>query len=132
LPIIHTGNDSIAFKITAVNTSGNWVVDTLSLASWVNHSYSYADSLLILSVDTNLNLETRWDSIRIYAPVGDTIVDDTVVIYQYSGLDSYILSDPRERSIVYTGDSVSFKITESDSAPWIIVRVSEVLGLPTC
>jgi alpha-D-ribose 1-methylphosphonate 5-phosphate C-P lyase len=113
--ISHTGKPDVSFKVSRVNVN-NWSVDLYD-SEWITVVQSGGD-LLVLSVTENQTLETRTSPVRIFDP-GNPGVEDTVYLYQYSALDTFLLAAPREQLIPHTGASqVDFFITQANTGGW--------------
>jgi hypothetical protein len=106
--ISHTGNDSVAFSITRVNTASWEFADTTVYKEWIDFS-NIGDSIIQLKVSANELPQSREANITIRA-IDDTTVQETVSIYQYSGLDNYLLAAPREHKVFYTDTTVQFAV----------------------
>jgi alpha-D-ribose 1-methylphosphonate 5-phosphate C-P lyase len=115
--VAHTGNLMVDFVVTRVNVASWAFTDTLTSSEWINF-FNVGDSILRLSIDTNFLPETRQASILIHA-TNDTLVADTVSIYQYSSLDEYLLAAPREQKVFYTDTIINFDVTVVNiDQPW--------------
>jgi hypothetical protein len=134
----HEGNDDLHFLITAVNVE-SWEAD-LDGIDWIIQNTSGPDTLS-LNVSENTLPETRSAIIFLY-DTSNPAVKDSVFVFQYSAIDSYLLAAPREQVVGHMGnDNVEFQITrvnvdewEYDSATvpsWISVTNSggEILAL---
>ncbi|MCF8367139.1 MAG: T9SS type A sorting domain-containing protein, partial [Bacteroidales bacterium] len=113
--IIHNGGELI-FEITAVNVD-NWGVDILTLPDWVS-DFDVIGNLLSLTIEANLSLETRETSIRIFADSAASTLEDFVSVYQYSGLDHYLLASPRERKTGNLADTLYFWVDTVNVSNW--------------
>lgn len=117
----YLGTDSIGFKITAVNLGAEgWLVDATTVEDWVIAPHNIGD-ILVMGVERNNTLETRSDVIYLYSITNGDVID-SVTVYQYAGLDTYILAEPREQKVAHFGkDSVDFIITQVNIPDgWIV------------
>jgi hypothetical protein len=112
----HTGNDNLVFDVTAVNID-DWTVNTGAF-SWITVNSSGAGGLS-LNIAPNPEAETRMAVLYVFDS-GNPAVYDSVFVYQYSGLQSYLLAAPREKSILHTGGMVAFHITSVNTGNWVI------------
>lgn len=116
----HAG-DTLYFDITPVNVD-NWDVDQSTIPEgWIYEKFPF---ILYLDIPQNDLLEIQTTTIRIYDPEDET-VEDFVTVYQYSGLDQYILAEPREQESLHVKDTLTFEVTAVNlSAPWIIDTIA--------
>jgi len=113
----HTGNQSVDFTITRANVAG-WMVDPVTVPAWIGIN-TFGQDLLSLAVSENSTLSTRQATISIYDS-NNPSVSDSVNLYQYSGLDSYLLASPREQTVQFPGEMVDFRITSVNVDNWVI------------
>ncbi len=113
----HTGNQSVDFAITRANVAG-WMVDPVTVPTWIGIN-TFGQDLLSLAVSENLTLSSRQATIFIYDS-NNPSVSDSVNLYQYSGLDSYLLAAPREQTVQFPGEMVDFRITSVNVDNWVI------------
>jgi hypothetical protein len=114
----HTGDTAVDFAVTMVNLDGWAFVDTAPYEDWIIFQ-NIGDSIMRLSVDENTLLQSREAQIVIQAS-GNTAIRDTVYIYQYSALDSYLLVSPREKILTYQGASIEFHVQSVNIDNWLI------------
>ncbi|MBE0663324.1 MAG: T9SS type A sorting domain-containing protein [Bacteroidales bacterium] len=114
----HTGDSEVDFAVTMVNVSGWEFIDTAPYEDWIIFQ-NIGDSIMRLSVDENTLLQSREAQVVIQA-IGNTAIKDTVYIYQYSALDSYLLASPREIILTYLGASIEFHVQSVNVDNWLI------------
>ncbi len=115
--VAHTGNDDLIFDVTAVNIIG-WNVDTSGLQNWVHINTQPQADQFSLTVDTNYTLVTRTDTVWVRA-TDNPDIKDSVIIYQYSNQDHYLLAAPREQETDYQEAMLNFDVTVVNiSDPW--------------
>jgi hypothetical protein len=107
--VSHKGNVAVDFDLTLVNVQ-DWVFeDTSAFDEWIE--FENLGNVMQLNVSANDSLQARQANIVIHQ-AGNALVRDSVSVYQYSGLDNYILIEPREQLAKrYSGDTLDFKIT---------------------
>ena len=107
---------NLLYEITTANIE-NWIVDESTLPEWIT-GYEITPISLLIEVSENTSSETNSAAIRIFNPANPA-VEDSVQVYQYSGLDYYILAEPREQQTANPADTLSFGITTVNlAAPW--------------
>ena len=119
--IMH-GGGIMFFEITSVNVDV-WDLDTTTVPGWIS-DYNIAGNALALTVDPNTSLLTRETSLRIFADSIGSTVEDFVSVYQYSGLEHYLLASPRERKAGNLTDTLYFSIDTVNLSTW----QAEILG----
>lgn len=116
---------SVNYFITSVNLPGGWEVDTNTVQQqWISITNS-GGAFLTLDVDANTSLESRADTIRLVAS-GMPEVTDSVMVYQYSGFDHYLLAAPRELKTGYQANTLNFVISSANVESW----QAEIIGNP--
>jgi hypothetical protein len=111
-----SGAASVDFTITRRNVS-NWQVDLATTPDWLTVTVFGGDDLQF-SVDANAVNQTRAAFVRIFA-TGHPLIDDTVRLYQYSALDTFLLAAPREQVVPFTGsDSINFVVQAVNTGSW--------------
>lgn len=112
----HTANASVNFQVTPFNVE-LWEADANSVPEWISINTS-GQNTLSLNVTENTLPETRSAMIRIY-DTSNPDVNDSVFIFQYSALNSYLLAAPREQWAPHQGtDSLNFFITAVNVENW--------------
>ncbi|MBE0637194.1 MAG: T9SS type A sorting domain-containing protein [Bacteroidales bacterium] len=118
----HDGNNSLSFGVTSVNVE-NWQVETGSLPEWIGLVTSTL-SQFTLDVQKNETLDTRQAMIRLVVS-GHPDIYDSVFVYQYSALDTFLLAAPREQMIGHLGnDNVVFEVTSANVEAWQVEAAS--------
>ncbi len=115
--VTHTETESVDFNITRVNVA-LWEVNQATVPEWIEVNASGQD-LLDLKVLENESLQTRVANIFIHDAENASIMD-SVWIYQYSALDTFLLAAPREQSVQFTGNVIDFHITSVNVSNWVI------------
>lgn len=113
--VVHTGTTALSFDITAVNID-QWQVD--QLPDWMQVTES-GDNILKLIVNENPFLFTRQGAVHLHVP-GHPSITDSVLVYQYSALDTFLLASPREQLTDAAGDTLTFEITAVNISGWIV------------
>ncbi len=117
--IAHTGATAVIFEITTVNL-GDWEIVTEGLDNWIQVNSPHQLDTLSLKVLPNDGLQTRVDTVWVQA-LENNDIKDSVLIYQYSGLDHYLLADPREQKTDYQADVLNFEVTMVNlNNPWAV------------
>lgn len=112
----HDGAGNLSFEVTAVNIE-NWQVETASLPAWIGVESSTM-SHFTLNIQPNDALETRQSQVRLFVD-GHPDIYDSVFVYQYSALDTFLLAAPREQMISHQGDdNVEFQVTSANVENW--------------
>lgn len=114
----HTGDNAVDFVVIMVNLNGWEFIDTGPYEDWIIFQ-NIGDSIMRLSVDENTLLQSR-EALVVIQATGNTAIKDTVYIYQYSALDSYLLASPRERILTYLGASTEFHVQSVNVDNWVI------------
>jgi hypothetical protein len=113
--ISHPGG-SLIFNISPINVD-IWGVDTTTIPEWIP-DFSIIENTLVLSIESNEDLQTRETNIRIFADSAGSNTEDSISIYQYSGLDHYLLASPRERKVGNLSDTIYFKVDTVNLSSW--------------
>ncbi len=137
--IVHSGGIML-FEITPVNVDV-WGLDTTAIPGWIS-DYNIAGNVLALTIDPNTSLLTREANLRIFADSIGSTVEDIVSVFQYSGLDHYLLASPRERitgnltdTLYFVVDTVNLNTWQAEivggDTTWIetIISGTDTLGL---
>lgn len=114
--VAHTGNTNLSFEVTRVNVE-MWQADA-GTNDWISIVISGSD-VLTLNISENLQPETRIGIVHI-ADITDPAVKDSVIVYQYSALNSYLLASPREKVVTYSGASEEFHIVSVNVNNWVV------------
>lgn len=111
-----TGSDAVEFVINAINTGG-WNIDAGLLPPWIQQP-QMTDALLTLKVVANPDNSTRQAQIKIFG-INNPQVYDSVMVYQYSALDTFLLASPREQLVSAAGDdSLTFDVIAVNVSLW--------------
>jgi len=112
--VSYAGDPAVEFEITTANLPGGWQVDPLTIADWIVGAVNWGDSILSIDVSENTGLETRVDTIRLYA-TGNPGVYDSVMVYQFSSPDTFLLAAPRTQTVSHLDNPmVNFSITTAN------------------
>lgn len=113
--ISQNGSDNVVFSITAVNVP-TWSIEPVSLPGWISANAS--PNQMILNVEANPTQESRQALIRIQAD-SNPMVYDSVYIYQYSALDTFLLAAPREQLVSHLALEIEFQVTTANLVTWL-------------
>ena len=115
--VSHDANPGVLFTVTAVNTGAWQVIQASVPPDWVTIT-EQGGGLLALDVAQNTNFTSRQATIRL-AAVDYPNITDSVSVFQYSALASYILGAPHEQEIsLFGGDLMPFTITTANVDAW--------------
>lgn len=110
--------NTVDYQILAVNIEDGWEI-VPSTKPWILDAKRINDSLLRITVDSNSMPQSRADTVRIRGKGDDSGIEDVVKIYQYSALDTFLLSSPREKKVPYFGNTdVKFHVKKVNCANW--------------
>ena len=105
----HYGDDEVDFTITRVNVEGWEFTNTAPYEDWIIFQ-NIGDTIMRLSIAENTQALSREARIVIQAS-DDASIKDSVNVYQYSALDSYIIVEPREQQTSdYLADTLTFSV----------------------
>lgn len=120
--VLHTATTGLTFDITAVNID-QWQVDLSTLPNWMQVTAS-GSNILELNVDENPFSITRQGTVRLLVPDHPSVTD-SVLVYQYSALDTFLLASPREQLVSAAGDNaLTFDVTAVNISGWIVDAAS--------
>lgn len=120
--VAHTESQA-NYVITDINLPSGWEVDQNSIQDWI--TANPVGPFLSLDVSENTAPETRSDTISIQA-TGIPDIRDSVILFQYSNLDHFLLAAPRESKTGFQADTLTFEVTKTNIDSWQV----EIIGNP--